>query len=186
MKIYAVCSHLNRPIEVILMSTLNTTLFIEDRKAIPKLSKFASCPGTMNDPQCLLSWHYEWSSVPPVLALWMIHSASCPGTMNDPQCLLSWHYEWSSVPPVLALWMILSASCPGTMNDPQCLLSWHYEWSSVPPVLALWMILSGSNYPYLEQIVMVKNVPATKVRHYYLVYKYQFQTYFLLRWGHFF
>ena len=41
-EMYAVCTHYNRLIEAILMSTLNIPLFIEDRKDFPKLSPFAS------------------------------------------------------------------------------------------------------------------------------------------------
>ena len=43
MKLYFVCTHKNRLIDAIQMSTFNIPLFIEDQKDFPKLLPFASC-----------------------------------------------------------------------------------------------------------------------------------------------
>ena len=53
MKLYVVCTHQNRLIEAILMSTLNIPLLIEDRKDFPELLSFASLPRAMIIPQWL-------------------------------------------------------------------------------------------------------------------------------------
>ena len=42
MKLYVVCNHKNRLVDVILMSTLSISLQVIDRKDIPRLSPFAS------------------------------------------------------------------------------------------------------------------------------------------------
>ena len=42
MRLYVVCTHYNRLIKAILMSTHNILLFVEDRKHFHKLSPFAS------------------------------------------------------------------------------------------------------------------------------------------------
>ena len=54
MKLYVLCTHKNRLIEAIPMSTLNILLLLEDRKKkVPILSPFASCSGAMTNPQWL-------------------------------------------------------------------------------------------------------------------------------------
>ena len=53
-KFYVVCTHLNRLIEAILMSTLNIQLLCrKSKKKIPKLSPFASWLGIIINPQWL-------------------------------------------------------------------------------------------------------------------------------------
>ena len=53
MKLYVVCTHMNRLIEAILMSTQIYNYCVENRENFPKLSLFASWPGTMINPHWL-------------------------------------------------------------------------------------------------------------------------------------
>ena len=53
MELYVVCTHQNRLIEAILMSSLNNNHCVENRKDFPKLLLFTSWTGAMINPQWL-------------------------------------------------------------------------------------------------------------------------------------